>query len=146
MKISKSRLVEIARDFYDFLEKSKFSSVGGLKKAKRRFNIREFPETFVKIGARPSYLNSTAYRVSYIITPKEGIPLELVFNNQLGYFQVIAKSEEKIPGFKYFPIPSEDVFGNRHQYKVVFCEDIFSEAKKELGRLGSCEMIKLPLR
>ncbi len=144
MEIRKSRLGRIAKSFLDILEREEISSLKSLKdNVNKRFDISKSPTTFIGVVSRPSNLGSIAYRASYTIHEREGIPIELVFNERFGYFQVIVKSQERIPGFEPFPISKTGIqvngYGNLMQYKAVFCENLFSEAKKELEELTKLE-------
>lgn len=137
MKISKSKLSEIAKSFLEVLEKEEISSLENVKNYPSK-RIDKTDKEFIVGGARPSNLGSIAYRLSYTFN-KEGIPIELVFNEGVGYFQVILKSQDRIPGFRIFPNEREqrDKHGNLRQYKPIFCDDLFSGAKKELEKLVS---------
>ena len=135
MKILKSNISKIAGDFLEILEREKITSLENVKNYPNK-RIDKTDKEFIIGGARPSNLGSTTYRLSYTFD-KGDIPIELVFNEEFGYFQVILKSQDRISGFKGFPnkIEQRDRNGNLRQYKPIFCDDLFSGAKKELEKL-----------
>lgn len=134
MRISKSKLSEIAKSFLEVLEREEISSLEDVKNYPSK-RIDKTDEEFIVVGARPSNTGSTAYRLSYTFN-KGGIPIELVFNEQFRYFQVILKSQEEIGGFNIFSKKYQfDEHRNLRQYKAIFCDDLFANAKKELEKL-----------
>jgi len=128
--ITKEEVSKIAKIVLKFLDDNKVKSAYDLGDLlAMTFDFAD-PEGQISIITTPSNYDTEAYKVSY--TTKEGIPLEIVMNSDLGYSQVICKGKFMLPGYEPF---AADALGNVVQAKKLNSVGIW-QVKAELEELA----------
>ena len=87
-------------------------------------------EERIIIELRPSNSGIVTHTISYI-DHKNGIPIELRVNYELGYSTILLKTDHLSDGFELF---GDDAFGNFMQYKKIEETDI-PKIRKKLEKL-----------
>lgn len=103
--ISRDQLGEYVEDFLEYFDDLEEDD---------EIDLGEERESRIKVEERPSNLDTTT--LTYSIIGKEGIPLEVKINEDLGYSKIFFKCSQDLDGYSNF---AEDNFGNYPQEKEI---------------------------
>ena len=138
MKISKTRLREIARNFLAFIDKRKITCTGQLEQLLgERIELERKRPDLIEVSLKPSNNKTQALTISYCIPYRTGrieggIPLEVKINQELNYSLVIIKTDSKVRGYEPF---KQDYFKNIMQSKKIESAD-WQDVRAEIAKLA----------
>jgi len=130
MEISKEDIGRYAGNLLRVLDKQGIDNVAAVTLRNGQKYMVDKKGSQVIVEARPSMSGTVADTLAYVLTEKH-IPIEIRFNEPLGFSSIILKCQDRLSGYTSF---ARDIFENMAQDRV-FESCNFELVKEELDRL-----------